>query len=48
MCLVSLVEFLCLAWRNIAMSFLCLVLKSVSVSPIDVSEVFWSFCVTVA
>ena len=48
MCLLSSVEFLCFAWRNIAMSFLCLVLKSVSVSPIDVSEVLLSFCVTVA
>ena len=48
MCLLSSVEFLCLAWRNDAMWFLCLVLKSVSVSPMYVSEVLLSFRVTVA
>ena len=48
MYLLSSVEFLCLAWRNDAMWFLCLVLKSVSVSPMYVSEVLLSFRVTVA
>ena len=33
MCLLSSVEFLCLAWRNNAVWFLYLVLKSFSVSP---------------
>ena len=33
MCLQSSVEFLCLAWRNDAVWFLYLVLKSFSVSP---------------
>ena len=42
MCLLSSVEFLCLAWRNDAVWFLCLVLKSVSVSPMYVSEVLLS------
>ena len=37
MCLLSSVEFLCLAWRNDAMWFLCRVLKSVSLSPMYVS-----------
>ena len=36
MCLLSSVEFLRLAWRNDAMCFLCLVLKSVSVCPMYV------------
>ncbi|XP_068733020.1 uncharacterized protein [Montipora capricornis] len=37
MCLLSSVEFLCLAWRNDAMWFPCRVLRSVSVSPMYVS-----------
>ena len=36
-CLLSSVEFLCLAWRNDAGWFLYLVLKSFSVSPMYVS-----------
>ena len=35
-CLLSSVEFLCLAWRNDALWFLYLVLKSFSVSPMYV------------
>ena len=38
-CLLSSVEFLCLAWRNDAVWFLHLVLKSFSVSPMHVSVV---------
>ena len=41
-CLLSSVEFLCLAWRNDAMWFLYLVLKSFSVSPMYVSVVLLS------
>ena len=48
MCLLSSVEFLCSPWRNDAMWFLCLDLKSVSVSPMYVSEVLLSFRVMVA
>ena len=49
MCLLSSVEFLCLAWRNdaVMMWFLYLVLKSFSVSPMYVSVVL-SLRVTVA
>ena len=47
-CLLSSVEFLCLAWRNDAVWFLCLVLKSFSVSPMYVSVVLLSLRVTVA
>ena len=47
-CLLSSVEFLCLAWRNDAVRFLYLVLKSFSVSPMYVSVVLLSLCVTVA
>ena len=46
MCLLSSVEFLCLAWRNVAMWFLYLVLKSFSVSPMYVSVVLFSLRVT--
>ena len=42
MCLLSSVEFLCLAWRNDAVSFLYLVLKSFSLSPMYVSVVLLS------
>ena len=42
MCLLSSVELLCLAWRNDAMWFLYLVLKSFSVSPMYVSVVLLS------
>ena len=42
MCLLSSAEFLCLAWRNDAMWFLCRVLKSVSVSPMYVSGILKS------
>ena len=38
-CLLSSVEFLCLAWRNDTVWFLYLVLKSFSVSPMYVSVV---------
>ena len=38
-CLLSPVEFLCLAWRNDVVWFLYLVLKSFSVSPMYVSVV---------
>ena len=48
MCLLSLVEFLCLAWRNDPVWFLYLVLKSFSVSPMYVSVVLLSLRVTVA
>ena len=41
-CLLSSVEFLCLAWRNDAVWFLYLVLKSFSVSPMYVSVVLLS------
>ena len=47
-CLMSLVEFLCLAWRNDAVWFLYLVLKLLSVSPMYVSVVLLSLRVTVA
>ena len=42
MCLLSSVEFLCLAWRNDAVWFLYLVLKSFSLSPMYVSVVLLS------
>ena len=48
MCLLSSVKFLCLAWRNDAVWFLYLVLKSFSVSPMYVSVVSLSLHVTVA
>ena len=48
MCLLSSVEFLCLAWRNDAVWFLYLVLKSFSVSLMYVSVVLLSLRVTVA
>ena len=48
MCLLSSVEFLCLAWRNDAVWFLHLLLKSFSVSPMYVSVVLLSLRVTVA
>ena len=48
MCLLSSVEFLCLVWRNDAVWFLYLVLKSFSVSPMYVSVVLLSLHVTVA
>ena len=41
-------EFLCLAWRNDAVWFLYLVLKSFSVSPMYVPVVLLSLRVTVA
>ena len=41
-CLLSSVEFLCLAWRNDAVWFLYLVLKLFSVSPMYVSVVLLS------
>ena len=47
-CLLSSVEFLCLSWRNDAVWFLYLVLKSFSVSPMYVSEVLLSLRLTVA
>ena len=47
-CLLSSVEFLCLAWQNDAVWFLYLVLKSFSVSPMYVSVVLLSLRVTVA
>ena len=49
-CLLSSVEFLCLAWRNDAHAvwFLNLVLKSFSMSPMYVSVVLLSLRVTVA
>ena len=47
-CLLSSVEFLCLAWRNDAVLFLYLVLNSFSVSPMYVSVVLLSLRVTVA
>ena len=47
-CLLSSVEFLCLAWRNAEVWFLYLVLKSFSVSPMYVSVVLLSLRVTVA
>ena len=47
-CLLSSVEFLCLAWRNDAVWFLYLVLKSFSVSPMYVSVVLLSLRVMVA
>ena len=48
MCLLSSVEFLCLEWRNDAVWFRYLVLKSFSVSPMYVSVVLLSLRVTVA
>ena len=48
MCLLSSVEFLCLAWRNDAVWFLYLVLNSFSVSLMYVSVVLLSLRVTVA
>ena len=48
LCLLSPLEFLCLAWRNDAMWFLYLVLKSFSVSPMYVSVLLFSLRVTVA
>ena len=42
MCLLSSVEFLCLAWRNDAVWFLYLVLKSFSLSPMYVFVVLLS------
>ena len=48
MCLLSSVEFLCLTWRNDAVWFLYLVLKSFSVSPMYFSVVLLSLRVTVA
>ena len=48
MCLVSSVEFLCLAWRNDAMWFLYLVLKSFPVSPMYLSVALVSLRVTAA
>ena len=47
-CLLSSVEFLCLALRNDVVWFLYLVLKSFSVSPMYVSVVLLSLRVTVA
>ena len=47
-CLLSSVEFLCLEWRNDAVWFRYLVLKSFSVSPMYVSVVLLSLRVTVA
>ena len=47
-CLLRSVEFLCLAWRNDAVLFRYLVLKSFSVSPMYVSVVLLSLRVTVA
>ena len=47
-CLLSSVEFLCLAWRNDAVWFLYLVLKSFSVSPMYVSVVLLSLRVVFA
>ena len=47
-CLLSSVEFLCLAWQNDVVSFLYFVLKSFSVSPMYVSVVLLSLRVTVA
>ena len=45
-CLLSSVEFLCLAWQNDAVWLLYLVLKSFSVSPMYVSVVLLSLRVT--
>jgi len=39
MCLLGSVEFLCLAWRNDAVWFVYLLLKSFSVSPMHFSVV---------
>ena len=47
-CLLRSVEFVCLTWRNDAVWFLYLVLKSFSVSPMFVSVVLLSLRVTVA
>ena len=47
-CLLSLVEFLCLVLRNDAVLFLYIVLRSFSVSPMYVSVVLLSLRVTVA
>ena len=48
MCLLSSVDFLCLVWRNDAVWFLYLVLKSFSVSPMYVSVVLLFLRLTVA
>ena len=48
MCLLSSVEFLCLAWQNDVVWFLYLVLKSLSVSPMYISAMLLSLRVTVA
>ena len=48
MCLLSSVEFLRLVWRNDAVWFLYLVLKSFFVSPMYVSVVLLSLRVMVA
>ena len=48
MCLLSSVKFLRLAWRNDAVWFLYLVLKSFSVSSMYVSVVLFFLRVTVA
>ena len=48
MCLLSSEELLFFAWRNDAMWFLYLVLKSFSVSPMYVSVLLFSLRVTVA
>ena len=47
-CLLSSVEFLCLAWRNDAVWLLYLVLKFFSACPMYVSVVLLSLRVTVA
>ena len=47
-CLLSSVEFLCLVWRNDAVCFPYLALKSFCVSPMYVSVVLLSLRVTVA
>ena len=47
-CLLSSVESLCFAWRNDAVWFLYLVVKSFSVSPMYVSDVLLSLRVTLA
>ena len=47
-CLLSLVEFLCLVWPNDAVWFVYLVLKSFSVSPMYASVVLLSLRVMVA
>ena len=47
-CLLSSVQFLCLAWRNDVVWFLYLFLKSFSLSPMYVSVVLLSLRLTVA